>query len=73
MIKNTGIAKIVGGGAGILSGSLTIAGILLAPVSGGLSLGLTAVGVGTGIGSAATSLISEGIRNSNIKDYLSEH
>jgi hypothetical protein len=70
MIKNTGIAKSVGGGAGILSGILTIGGIALAPFSGGLSLGLTAVGVGTGIGSAATSLISEGIRNSNLKDFV---
>lgn len=48
----------MGGSTGIASGLLIIGGLLLAPVSGGVSLVMTATGTGMAIGSTATSLIS---------------
>ena len=47
--KDCGIATTVGGGAGALAGGLGIAGIILAPVTAGVSLGLTFGGIGLGI------------------------
>ena len=47
--KDCGIATTVGGGAAAVAGGLGIAGIILAPVTAGVSLGLTFGGIGLGI------------------------
>ncbi|KAL9968187.1 hypothetical protein ACROYT_G026530 [Oculina patagonica] len=54
--KDTGIAETVGGGASVAGGGMAIAGLLLAPFTGGLSLGLTVAGAVTGVAGAATTL-----------------
>ena len=54
--KDTGITETVGGSASVAGGGMAIAGLLLAPATGGLSLGLTVAGAATGVAGAATSL-----------------
>jgi hypothetical protein len=66
-IKDCGIAKAIGGGTGVLSGCCAVAGILAAPFSGGLSIGLTVGGLATGVGSGITSLTAETIKSCGIE------
>lgn len=47
--KNTGIAGTVGGSASIVGGGMAIAGLALAPITTGASLGLTFAGGALGI------------------------
>lgn len=66
--KNCGIAKATGGGASIAGGVMAAAGMILAPFSGGLSLGLTGAGIAVGGAGAATTLgaaITKGVIESN--------
>ena len=65
--KDTGIARIVGGSTGIISGLCVIGGIAAIPFSAGASLGLAAAGLGTGIASAGTTLASSIINESWVK------
>ncbi|KAJ7390040.1 hypothetical protein OS493_027565 [Desmophyllum pertusum] len=53
--KDTGIAETAGGSASVAGGGIAIAGLLLAPFTAGLSLGLTIAGtVISGAGTATT-------------------
>lgn len=65
--KNTGITRGVAGGTGLLSGALTISGIILAPVTAGTSLSLTAAGIATGTASAVAAGGSELVKDKLIK------
>ncbi|XP_006890290.1 PREDICTED: apolipoprotein L3-like [Elephantulus edwardii] len=58
------IANVVSDSVGIVSGLLTIASLLLAPVTAGASLGLLAAGTGLGTAAAATSITSSIVDNS---------
>ena len=64
--KDCGIATTVGGGAGAVAGGLGIAGILLAPVTAGVSLGLTFGGIGLGI-AAGVNNTGAGLAEARIK------
>ncbi|XP_066579114.1 apolipoprotein L domain-containing protein 1 isoform X2 [Amia ocellicauda] len=52
--KNTRIARITGGTAGALGGTAAVAGVILAPFTGGISLLATAAGVGVAVAGGAT-------------------
>ena len=65
--KDTGITRIVGGSASIISGLCVIGGIVGVPFSAGASLGLAAAGLGTGIASAGTTLASSIINQAWVK------
>lgn len=54
--EDTGIVNTVGGGASVAGGGMAIAGLVLAPFTGGLSLGLTVVGSLTSTAGGITSL-----------------
>ena len=56
--KDTGIAGTVGGGASIAGGGMVVAGLFLAPITAGASLGLTIAGAATGAAGGATSVSS---------------
>ena len=53
--KDTGIARTVGGSASIIGGGLAVAGLFLAPVTAGASLGLTFAGGAMGLAGGVTS------------------
>ncbi|XP_060981329.1 apolipoprotein L3-like [Dama dama] len=50
------ISNVVASSTGIASGTLSILGLVLAPFTGGLSLGLSAAGIGLGAASAVTGV-----------------
>ena len=54
--KDCGIATTVGGSAGVVGGALVIGGIIAAPFTGGLSLGLTLGGAGLGVAGGVTNI-----------------
>ena len=56
--SDTGIAETVGASASTAGGGMALAGLLLAPFSGGLSLGLTVAGAATSVAGVVTSLTS---------------
>merc|ERR1712012_1534050 len=56
---DTGIAGTVGGAAGITGSVLSLVGLVLAPFSGGASLGLTVAGAAVGVAGGATSLTGD--------------
>lgn len=56
--KKSGIAKTVGGSASIVGGVMGVAGIFLAPTTGGASLGLTLAGGVMGAAGRSTSMTS---------------
>ena len=72
VLVEAGIAKVVGGAAGAASGLAVIGGIILAPFSGGLSLGLTAAGVVVGLAGTATTLTAEAVKEGHIQDVGSK-
>ena len=55
--KDTGIAGTVGGSASIIGGGLAIAGLVLAPFTDGVSLGLIVAGAVIGAPGGVTTLI----------------
>jgi len=71
MTKDTGIARTVGGSASIVGGGMVVAGIALAPVTAGASIGLTFAGVATsvagGLTSTGSSLVSQYLDKSEAK------
>ena len=68
--KKTGIAKTVSDSVGILSGVTTILGVLLAPISGGASLALSATGLATGLASGGSGAITEVVKEELIRKDL---
>ncbi|KAJ7390041.1 hypothetical protein OS493_027566 [Desmophyllum pertusum] len=56
VVKDAGIAETVGGSTSVAGGGMAIAGLLLAPFTAGLSLGLTIAGTATGVAGSATTL-----------------
>ena len=64
--KDCGIATTVGGSAGVVAGGMGITGLILAPFTAGLSLGLTLGAAGLGIAAGATSA-GAGVANVSIK------
>ncbi|XP_052603423.1 apolipoprotein L3-like [Peromyscus californicus insignis] len=54
--KDCTITQVVAGSTGAVSGVLTILGLTLAPVTAGVSLGLSATGLGLGAAAAVTSV-----------------
>ncbi|KAL9968188.1 hypothetical protein ACROYT_G026531 [Oculina patagonica] len=56
LAKDTGIVGTVGGSVSIVAGGMAIAGLALAPFTGGVSIGLTMAGVATGAATGVTSL-----------------
>ena len=74
--SDTGIATTVGGAAGITGGILGLAGLIAAPFTFGLSLGLTIGGAAVGVaGGAATltgSLVNQSWEHSENKEFQEE-
>uniref|UniRef100_A0A8C2QQ38 Apolipoprotein L3 n=1 Tax=Capra hircus TaxID=9925 RepID=A0A8C2QQ38_CAPHI len=54
--RNCTIANVVANSAGAVSGVLTVLGLALAPMTAGISLGLSATGLGLGAAAAVTSV-----------------
>jgi len=78
--SDTGITQVGGGSTGILSGLAIIGGILAAPLSAGVSLALTAVGVAGGVASTGTTITAKIVKEehvrtsaSKVKDALESH
>lgn len=61
--------KVTSGTLSVSSGTMGLAGILLAPVTGGLSLGLTLLGSFTGLASAASSFCDTIQEKGIVKDF----
>lgn len=57
------ISNVVASSTGIASGTLSILGLVLAPFTGGLSLGLSAAGIGLGAASAVTGISTMVVEN----------
>lgn len=60
------ISNVVASSTGIASGALSILGLVLAPFTGGLSLGLSAAGIGLGAASAVTGISTMVVENVNL-------
>ena len=69
-VSNTGIAKTVGGSVSMLSGGAAIAGLLMAPVSGGASLTLTIGGIAGGIAGGGGNFVAELVKDHKIKSQI---
>ena len=67
--KDVGISKTVGGSAAVLGSTMAIGGLIVAPFTAGLSLGLTLGGAGLGIAGGLTTvtgaLINQGWEKSD--------
>ena len=70
--KSTGIAKITGGSTSLLAGTVGLAGVFLAPVTGGISLGLTIGTLTTSLAGGATSLTATIVKNRKTNKTVSE-
>ena len=53
--KDCGIAAITAGSASVVSGGLVVGGLILAPITGGVSIALTMSGLGLGAAAGVTS------------------
>ncbi|KAJ1062307.1 hypothetical protein K5549_012788 [Capra hircus] len=68
------IANVVASSTGIVSGALSILGVVLAPCTAGLSLGLSAAGLGLGTAASVTSfstMLVESINTSSAENQAS--
>ena len=72
MRGNVNIARVAGAGGGLLAGALSVAGILLIPVTFGGSLGLTVAGVTLGVaaggGGLGAAIFDKYTKNSKTKE-----
>lgn len=66
-MRDAGILKTSGGATGILSGFMAIGGVLLAPVTGGASIAITAAGIATGIASAGLSISADILKDQSVR------
>ncbi|XP_076412346.1 apolipoprotein L3-like isoform X1 [Peromyscus maniculatus bairdii] len=69
------ITQVVAGSTSAVSEVLTILGLTLAPMTAGLSLGLSATGLGLGVGAAMTSVsttIVEKVRTASVEAEASQ-
>uniref|UniRef100_H3AGA2 Uncharacterized protein n=1 Tax=Latimeria chalumnae TaxID=7897 RepID=H3AGA2_LATCH len=66
--ENVNIAQVSGASVGIVGGGLAIAGLILAPFTVGVSLGLTAAGVATGAAGGLTSWGANLVEGGILKD-----
>ena len=64
---DTGIAKTTGGGVGIAGGLCIVGGLIAAPFTAGLSLGLTIGGAAAGVASAATTITASIVQSGHVK------
>lgn len=71
-VRKCGISKAVAGTTNVISGSLAFSGIILAPFTGGISLGLSTFGVSGAIVSGVTSAGIEIAKNSKINKMNDE-
>merc|ERR1712126_244989 len=62
--KQTGIAKVVGSGGGVLAGGLTLAGGVMTVVTAGAALPVLAAGAGLGLASGITGASAALSKNS---------
>ena len=56
VVKECGVASVVGGSAGVIGDAMAIGGVLAAPFTDGISLGLTFGGASLGVTGGVTSL-----------------
>lgn len=70
--KDCTVANIVADSMGLLSGILTFAGIGLAPFTGGISLALSATGMGLGALSVTTTVTSSIVEHTNMSSIEAE-
>uniref|UniRef100_A0A8C6DZH5 Apolipoprotein L3 n=1 Tax=Moschus moschiferus TaxID=68415 RepID=A0A8C6DZH5_MOSMO len=66
------ISNVVASSTGIVSGTLSILGLVLAPFTAGLSLGLSATGIGLGAAAAVTGLSTMVVENVNMSSAEAE-
>ena len=64
---DTGVAKTTGGGIDIAGGLSAVGGLIFAPITGGLSLGLTIGGAVAGVASAATTITASLVQSGHLK------
>ncbi|XP_061273321.1 apolipoprotein L3-like isoform X1 [Bos javanicus] len=66
------ISSVVVSSTGIVSGALSILGVVLAPFTAGLSLGLSATGIGLGAASAVTGISTMVVEKVNLSSAESQ-
>ena len=66
VVHDTGVARTAGGAVGVASGAMILGGLIAAPFTAGASLALTAGGVATGVGSAATTITAAIIKDKHV-------
>eukprot|EP01084_Bolivina_argentea_P098620 177219_1 len=75
--RDVGIAKSSGGGASIIGGGLFIAGVICAPFSGGVSLGLSVAGgsvmLAGGLTTLGSGFVKEFLERDTVKKCIEAH
>lgn len=70
LTTKTGLAKFGAGAAGFTAAGIGITGLILAPETGGLSLGLTIGAMSTGVIGGATSLTATIVKDKALHNYI---
>jgi len=68
----TGVAKLASGGTGLIAAGIGVTGLVLAPPTGGLSLGLTIGSMTAGLTAGATSLTATIVKNKHVNETIKE-
>ena len=68
----TGVAKLASGGTGLVAAGIGVTGLVLAPPTGGLSLGLTIGSMTAGLTAGATSLTATIVKNTHVNETIKE-